>query len=100
MVAGLPDKLKQLRLQNHYSQKELSDLLGLSPSIISGYEIGDKTPSLEIFMKISSLYHVSADFLLGISNKQKPTLIDATGLAPEEIKSLHILIDAIKKGHQ
>ena len=35
MVADLSEKLKQLRNRNHYSQKELANLLCLSPSIIS-----------------------------------------------------------------
>ncbi len=100
MVADLSEKLKQLRNRNHYSQKELANLLCLSPSIISGYETGEKTPSTEVLIKLASLYHCSTDYLLGISHKPESILIDVTGLSPEQIKSLHILIDAIKKGQQ
>ena len=100
MIQGLPERLKQLRTQNHYSQKELSSLLNLSPSVISGYETGEKTPSTEVLLKLTGLYHCSSDFLLGISCKQEANLIDVTGLTSEQVKALHILINAIKKGQQ
>ncbi len=97
MIQGLPERLKQLRIQNSYSQKELSDLLGLSPSVISGYETGEKTPSTEVLFKLTGLYHCSSDYLLGINKKPEPNLIDVSGLSPEQIKSLHVLIDSIRK---
>ena len=56
MIEGLPTKLKQLREQYHYSQKEVANRLNISPSIVSGYETGERTPSTEILLKISSLY--------------------------------------------
>lgn len=97
MIAGLHDKLRKLRIENNFSQKELSELLGMSPSVISGYETGEKTPSAEVLLKLTGLYHCSADYLLGLTNKEEPKLIDVTGLTPEQVKSLHILINAIKK---
>ena len=97
MIQGLPERLKQLRIQNSYSQKELSDLLGLSPSVISGYETGEKTPSTEVILKLTGLYHCSADFLLGISKTSTANLIDVTGLSPEQVKSIHILVDSINR---
>ena len=47
MIEGLPTKLKDLREQYHYSQKEVANKLHLSPSIVSGYETGERTPSTE-----------------------------------------------------
>ena len=95
MIQGLPERLKSLRTKNNYSQKELASILGLSPSVVSGYETGEKTPSTEVLLKLTGLYHCSADYLLGISNDDR-TLIDVTGLNPEQVHSLHILIDSIK----
>ena len=95
MIQGLPERFKSLRTKNNYSQKELANILGLSPSVVSGYETGEKTPSTEVLLKLTGLYHCSADYLLGISNDDR-TLIDVTGLNPEQVHSLHILIDSIK----
>ena len=37
---------------------------------ISSYEIGAKTPSLEMLLTISKTFHVSLDWLCGLSNTQ------------------------------
>ena len=96
MIQGMSEKLKLLRNQNRYSQKEVADLLDLSPSIVSGYETGERTPSTEVLVKLTRLFHCSADYLLGISSETSDTL-DVTGLSPVEIQSLQILIDAMRK---
>lgn len=58
MINGLPDRLKALRLKYHYSQKQVADLLNMSPSIVSGYETGERTPSVEVLLSFSYLYNV------------------------------------------
>ena len=47
MIQGLPEKLKKLRERYHYSQKDVAKQLHISPSIVSGYESGERTPSAE-----------------------------------------------------
>lgn len=49
MIKNLAGRLKELRIQNKLTQKQVSELLGISPSIISGYETGERTPSAEFF---------------------------------------------------
>ena len=47
MIKDLPNKLKSLRNKYGYSQKQVADKLEISPSIVSGYETGERTPSTE-----------------------------------------------------
>ena len=61
MIKNLAGRLKELRIQNKLTQKQVSELLGISPSIISGYETGERTPSAEILLTLSSLYKCSTD---------------------------------------
>ncbi|MFA9228678.1 MAG: helix-turn-helix domain-containing protein, partial [Agathobacter rectalis] len=68
MIKNLAGRLKELRIQNKLTQKQVSELLGISPSIISGYETGERTPSAEILLSLSYLYKCSTDYLLGKSN--------------------------------
>lgn len=68
MIKGLPEKLKALRSTYHLSQKEVAKILEVSPSIISGYETGERTPSAETLLAISYLYKCSTDYLLGKSS--------------------------------
>ena len=65
MIAGLPERLRKLRLQNNLTQKDIAGLLDLSPSIVSGYETGERTPSVEVLLQLSGIYKTSTDYLLG-----------------------------------
>ena len=55
MINGLPEKLKILRLKYGLSQKQVADRIEASPSIISGYETGERTPSIDVLVSLSSL---------------------------------------------
>lgn len=97
MIQGLPDKLKNLRRQHGYSQREVSNRLGISPSIVSGYETGERTPSIENLLALSYLYKCSTDYLLG-KGQTKPSLqIDVSELTQEQIHAINLLIEAIRK---
>ncbi len=97
MIEGLPTKLKQLREQYHYSQKEVANRLNISPSIVSGYETGERTPSTEILLKISSLYQCSTDYLLGRVTTTPTITLDIDGLNQEQIQALQTLIQVMKQ---
>ena len=97
MIKYLPEKLKELRISNHLSQKEVAAKLGMSPSIISGYETGERTPSTEILLALSYLYKCSTDYLLGRTNENPAVTLDTTGLTQEQMMALQTLIDSMKK---
>ncbi len=80
MVNGLAEKLRELRLKYKLSQRQVADRLNSSVSSISGYETGDKTPSVEQLLALSCLYNCSVDYLLG---RQKEIFV-----AVEEHKNL------------
>ena len=63
MILGY--RLRELRKENKMSQSDLGRLLGVSKVSVSGYENGNRVPSLEILNKIIDFFDVSADFLLG-----------------------------------
>lgn len=96
MIKDLNIKLKNLRQLNNYSQKEVALKLDISPSIISGYETGVRTPSTEILLSLSYLYKCSTDYLLGKDNKEPHLILNTDGLSPEQINALQKLIDTMK----
>lgn len=96
MIKDLPKKLKELRLKYGFSQKQVSDKLGISPSIISGYETGERTPSLEVLLSISYLYNCSIDYLLGKQPEAPQITLDTNGLTDKQIQSIITLIESIK----
>ena len=65
MIKGLPEKLRTLRKQYGFSQREAASRLGISTSVISAYENGERTPSTDNLLALSYLYKCSTDYLLG-----------------------------------
>ena len=96
MIKGLPQKLKQLRQQYNLSQKDVANQIGISPSVVSGYETGERTPSTEILLSLSYLYKCSTDYLLGKDNNTPTFTINTEGLTKEHINALNSLIKTIK----
>ena len=87
------NRLKTLRLQNHFTQEQLASRLSLTKSVISAYENGLRMPSYEILISISRIFKVTTDYLLGLERKHE---IDLSGLTDEEISALLNLIKAMK----
>lgn len=93
MIHGLAERLKELRIKSNYSQREIAQKLYVSPSIISGYETGERTPSVENLLALSCIYRCSTDYLLGKEMATPAPVLDANGLNEQQIK---VLIDLIK----
>lgn len=85
MVRGLGEKLQSQRMLHKLSQKEAASVLGVSPAVISNYENGERTPSVEILMSLASLYHCSTDYLLGLSKDKNDKLIDCSMLSDKQM---------------
>ncbi len=96
MINGLPEKLQALRTKHGLSQKQLSTKLKLSPSIISAYETGERTPSTEVLLSLSYIYNCSTDYLLGRCSFDSIT-VDVNGLTEEQIWAINALIDSMRK---
>ena len=47
MIYGFGERLQNLRKSRNLSQKEVSNALGISSSVLSNYESSERTPSLE-----------------------------------------------------
>ena len=86
-------KLKTLRLQAGLTQKQLAEQLGVTKSVVSFYELRERTPSPEVLIKLTSVFHVSADYLLGI---EKNRTIDISGLDAEDEKIVQLLVERLR----
>ncbi len=57
-------KIKELRTDRHLEQKELADLLNVSPKTISSWEVGRTEPKMEMIEKMCKVLVCSkSDFL-------------------------------------
>lgn len=88
-------KLKELRQSAGMTQKMLADRLWLSKATISYYEQSLRYPSPEILVKISGVFHVSTDYLLGLEEKKQT--LDVTDLPDEDIEFLQKAIELLRR---
>ena len=63
-----PKILKELRLERNLSRKELADLIFVNVRTISYWELGQRECNLEQLIKLSKIFCVTTDYLLGLEN--------------------------------
>lgn len=94
MVNGLGERLQQKRAGLKISQKEAAGVIGVSASIISNYESGERTPSVENLMALANLYKCSTDYLLGLEKNSSVT-VDVSMLNEEQRARLQYFLSSI-----
>jgi len=88
------EHIRELRTQRGLTQSELATLLGVSKSVISSYENGVHLPPYDILVRISSLFGVSCDYLLGVSGTP---YLSTDGLTDKQIQSLQAIADELRQ---
>ena len=83
------NNLKNLRLKHKMTQKELADKIGVTKSVVSYYELQERSPSPEVLIKLSRIFHVTTDYLLGIEHTHT---IDVSNLSLDELALVEQLI--------
>ena len=62
-------RIRELRKEHGLTQKQLADKLQTTNSAVCDWERGRTQPDLETLAKIASLFSVSSDYLLGLSDE-------------------------------
>lgn len=94
MLYKFAENLKSLRTKKGLSQTQLATKLWLNKSIISAYENEQRSPSLDVLIKLSYEFNVSMEYLLGIE-RDKTT--DISGLNDEQVTIVNSLIELLRK---
>ena len=80
-MENIGDQIKRLRTTRKMTQLDLAKRLNITKSAVSAYENGSRMPSYDVLIKISQIFHVSVDNLLGCSSSYT---IDVTGLTDQQ----------------
>lgn len=94
MIKVLTERLKEQRELKHLSQKDVANAVGMSASIISNYENGERLPSLDNLITLARFYKCSTDYLLGI-DKPNSNYIDVSMLSAKQTELLKSFLDTM-----
>lgn len=101
---GIGSRIKDMRKQRHWTQKDLATKLDVSVSILNKYEGGANTPPLQVLLKLSAVFGTSLDYIAtGVvdeksafrSKRLADRVRDIEGLAVDQQEMLIGLIDAV-----
>ena len=95
MIYGLGERLSEQRMLKNLSQKEVADIINVSPSIVSNYERSERVPSLETLVSLARLYQCSTDYLLGFQTSESDNTIDVSMLSREQKMLLQKLLSTM-----
>lgn len=90
---AFPTRLREMMSRTKTTQETLGEVLQVSRQMISQYCSGASTPDWKAIAAMAKHFDVSADYLLGLTDVQKPEMdfravCDYTGLSAKAIESI------------
>lgn len=83
----MTNNLKKLRVEYNKTQEELSKMIGYNRTIISQWEHGTRDPSTQALIKLSEIFNVSVDEILGIK-KESTNKYESANIIPVRLKPI------------
>ena len=90
MSGTIGEKIKELRELNELSQAQLAIKIGVSRSLISHWESNNRKPSYVDLEKISNIFDVSADYLIGTTTVPNGEVIRKNKKALNEVRLVDV----------
>lgn len=95
MSGEIGKRIQEIRKSKHMKQTDLAELMGFSPSAISGWETGSRQVKSEELKKIADIFGVSVDHLLG--RESPPTQPGGANSSSIVTKTIHLKKVAAEK---
>ncbi|KAF0816568.1 hypothetical protein KIS4809_4635 [Bacillus sp. ZZV12-4809] len=109
----LGTRLKYIRKSHRMTMEKVGESLGIAKSSYAGYESGERKPPPDKLVKLASMFDVSCDYLLGITDDPVPKRdnrnlsdflkrsglhYDGVKLTAEEIRVIRDMLSLIARG--
>lgn len=65
-----PERMRALREDHDLTQTDIAKMLGIAQTTYSQYELYKRPMPIEYLVALCKYYHVSADYMLGLSDKK------------------------------
>lgn len=86
-------RIKELRISTGLNQVNFAKKLNVTKQSVSNWENGNIQPSIDMLVKIATIFSVSADYLLGLDVR---STIDVSNLTEKQKSHIQSLIDDIR----
>lgn len=97
MILKIAERIHELHDIHSLTQSDLARKLGITRASVNAWEMGISIPSTEKIAELCICLHTTADYLLGISNKE---VVSLDGYDYEEKEMLYRMLkyfDEMKK---
>ena len=89
----LNQKIYEVRISFGWTQVQLAQKLGVTKQTVSNWENDNIQPSIDMLVKLSNVFNVSTDYLLGLT---PTTSINVDGLPTQFVSHIVQLIEDYK----
>lgn len=72
MKKTISEKIRDLREDSDLRQEDVAQYLGIKQKMYSRYENNETALPLRHLIRLCQLYHVSSDYILGLSSEKQP----------------------------
>ena len=93
-MVNFGEKLRTLRTEAGMTQSDLAKRLNITKSVVSYYELQERTPSPDVLIQLANIFHVTTDYLLGVEHRK---VIDVSDLSEDDMHFLLITIETLRR---
>ena len=95
-------RIKILRTTKRISQDKLGQILGVTQQAVAKWEAGASEPDIETLLKLSALFQVSVDYLLGNASVTGQPIYDPRilNLSPEKKRIIDTILTELERTDQ
>ena len=94
MIHNIADRIRYLRDKAGYTQTDLANRLGISRSAVNSWEMSLSSPSIANIIEMTEVFHVSADYLLSLTDT---LTVDISSLSSDEQEVIFKIIGCFEK---
>ena len=90
-------RLKELRISQNFTQKDLAEKFSTTQTTIGKYERGELEPSIETLQKLANFFECSIDYLVGREDDFGNITIKAENAAPALTEQERRMLELYRK---
>lgn len=91
-------RLREVRIENRLTQKEMAELISMTPGAVGALENGLYTPNFSVLRILKKKLNVSYDYLLDGENKVADTIVRQENISlKKEVERLTKIVDKLLK---